>query len=331
MTEEWSKSGRRVAEEWPKSGQRVKEETMVGVLTTRQMLKQGLDLIGISHYRQKRIGRDRLINKFKSHYGRHPFHLAKLWRDLLTTTNQDALVDENDDRNILGFFAACNFLKVYAMEEVRDDFMGENMHLNEIRSEAWKYTRKIAALKGGKIVWPADHEWQTTFIISVDGTHRLVNEPRDPNVRRNPKWYSHKDEHAGMNFEVGVDLFRSRIVHVKVGTPASTHDLTEFRMELAQKIPAGKRVIADKVYACEEFQHMISTYNQFDSAELKEFKKRAKARHETVNDRIKKYGCMKQHFRHGIQKAQICCDAVVVMVQYAIEDTGPYGEPLFDI
>ena len=294
------------------------------------MLKEGLDVIGISQKRRRRLSKRRLYSKFKAHFGRHPLHVARVWRDLLTTTIPEARVDD-DAANIIGFLASLNFVTVYAEEEIRDDFMGDLMHLNKMRALSWFFVGKIAALKALKIVWPADHEWTTTFIASVDGTHRQINEPRDPLVRKNRKWYSHKDEHAGMNFEVVMSLFESKILHAKIGTPASTNDITEIKAELLAKIPAGKRLIADKVYATKDLEQTCSTWNQFDTEEMQEFKRRAKARHESINDRIKKYQAIKKVFRHGPAKAQLCFDAVLVMVQYAIEDKGPYGEPLFDV
>jgi len=63
------------------------------------------------------------------------------------------------------------------------------------------------------------------------------------------------------------------MVQAKTGDPASTHDMTVFRMELKQKIPPGKRVMADKSYDAKAESNILSTYNQFDSEAAKEFKR----------------------------------------------------------
>jgi len=235
------------------------------------------------------------------------------------------------DKSIYGFSAALNLVKSYATEDVRDDFIGNHMHLNEMRAATWSFVENIAALKGFKIVFPQPHEWNTTFIISVDGTHCLINEPRDPIVKKNKEWYSHKHHKAGLNYEIAVALFSSAIAHAKSGDPASTHDMTTFRMELKQKIPPGKRVVADKSYDAAAENNILSTYNQFDTDAVKEFKKRARARHETINSKLKNFKCLDNRFRHGVVRAQQCFDCCIVLLQYAIEDTGPYGEPLFDV
>ncbi|KAL3914331.1 MAG: hypothetical protein SGARI_000175 [Bacillariaceae sp.] len=44
-----------------------------------------------------------------------------------------------------------------------------------------------------------------TFFLSIDGVHCRVNEPSDPNYRKNPKYFSHKFRQAGMSYEVSMD------------------------------------------------------------------------------------------------------------------------------
>ena len=89
--------------------------------------------------------------------------------------------------------------------------------------------------------------------------------------------------------------------------------------------PAGKKGIADQGYQGEK--EMLCTPNSYDSAELRTFKGRARARHETFNSRIKNFACLEQRFRHGMEKHKICFEAVCVIVQYQMEN----GAPLFDV
>ena len=303
---------------------------VVGVLTASNILRMGLDIAHISRCEQRRLSKPTKYRKFKSHYGVHPLHAARAWRDLLTTTIPAARINETD-KSIYAFFAALNLVRVYATEDIRDDFIGDHMHLNEMRNMAWDTVVRLGALKELKIVWPQPHEWTTTFSISVDGTHCLINEPRDPVLKKNKEWYSHKHHKAGLNYEIAVAMFESKIVHAKSGDPASTHDMTVFRMELKQKIPPGKCVVADKSYDARAESNILSTYNQFDTDAVKEFKRRARARHETINSKLKNFKCLDNKFRHGVVRAQQCFDCCIVLLQYAIEDTGPHGEPLFDV
>ena len=170
--------------------------------------------------------------------------------------------------------AALNFLRCYQTEPVRGALFKMNVKL--VRDLSWYYVGKIAALKAMKIVWPEDHEWDTTYILRVDGTHFRLNEIRDEIMRKNPKWYSHKDHHPGLNYEIAIHLWKQQVVHAKTSDPSSKHDITVFREELKVKIPNGKRVIGDNGYHGES--EIVSTPNLLDSAELKQFKKEARAR-----------------------------------------------------
>ena len=45
-----------------------------------------------------------------------------------------------------------------------------------------------------------------TFFLSVDGVHFRINEPMDPDFRKNPKYYLHKFKQAGYTVEVSDSL-----------------------------------------------------------------------------------------------------------------------------
>jgi len=295
------------------------------LVSSAQMLQRGLRLLGLSarklHYSTK-------VRKFKAHFGSHPNQCATVWKDLLTTDIPAARVAP-EDADLRGFFGALYFLRLYQSEDVRAARfkMNEKTH----RELSWLWVGKIAALKDLKIKWPADEEWDTTFIVSVDGAHFRINEPRDPDCRRHSKWYSHKHNCAGVNHEIAIHLFKQQVVHLKCWDVASKHDKTVFKEELQGKIPAGKRVVVDNGY--EGVPEFYSAYNQFDTDEVKEFKKRAKSRHETFNGHMKIFECLDARFRHpDLEKHQLCFDAVGVLCQYAIEDTDPSSaNPLFDI
>lgn len=58
--------------------------------------------------------------------------------------------------------------------------------------------------------------------------------------------------------KIAIHLFKQRGVHCKKWDVASKHDKTIFKEELANKIPAGKRVIVDKgMMAC--LRHTVDT------------------------------------------------------------------------
>ena len=75
--------------------------------------------------------------------------------------------------------------------------------------------------------------------------------------------------------------------------------------------PHGKRIIVDNGY--EGVPEMYSNYNQFDTPEMKEFKRRAKSRQETINSRMANYACLSDPFRHKFAKHGLCFDAVAIL------------------
>ena len=130
---------------------------MEGILTAKQMPKESLGLIGTSEKRRKMMSKQSPCNKLKTHFGHHPLHVVQVWRDSLSMTIPEACVDDND-ANIIGFLGALNVVKSHAIEDTRDDFIGDFLHWNQLRDLAWFFVGKIAALKALKIVWPADNE-----------------------------------------------------------------------------------------------------------------------------------------------------------------------------
>jgi hypothetical protein len=106
------------------------------------------------------------------------------------------------------------------------------------------------------------------------------------------------------------------------------HDLTIFRAAngLKEMIPQGKRVIADNGYTSTQEQGILSTPNSHDIREVRKFKSRARARHESFNGKVKNFRCLAEQFRHGVPNHKIVFEAVCIIVQYQLEN----GSPLFD-
>ncbi|CAB9506198.1 hypothetical protein SEMRO_257_G101010.1 [Seminavis robusta] len=97
---------------------------------------------------------------------------------------------------------------------------------------------------------------------------------------------------------------------------------------------SGKKAIGDEGYR--GFPNEMSTQNTLDPEEVKEFKTRARQRHEIYNGKLKKFEVLSERFRCKnnpndsytvAEKLQMCFEAVNVLVQYKMEK----GEPLFDI
>jgi DDE superfamily endonuclease len=162
------------------------------------------------------------------------------------------------------------------------------------------------------------------FLMTIDGTHCRISEPRSNPDRLH---FSHKLKKPAISYEIGVDTEESKVRWISDPSKAGYSDLHIFQKDegLKNKIPAGKRLIADNGYHGEDA--IISAPNRLDNVETKEFKSRARARHETLNGRIKSHKITDSRFRSAPDKHKIIFEAVAVVVQYDMDN----GMKLFDI
>jgi DDE superfamily endonuclease len=162
--------------------------------------------------------------------------------------------------------------------------------------------------------------------LSVDGTHCQIEEPKHPTASINKTYYSHKSNSAALNYELGVSIYESKLVWINGPYPAGTSDINVYRKEngLKSKIPPNKKVLGDEGYRGDP---TVSRYNPYDPKDVKKFKSRARARHETYNRRIKIFRILSDRFRHPLDKHKASFEAICVIVQYQLEN----GSPLYDV
>ena len=197
-------------------------------------------------------------------------------------------------------------------------------------SRAWRYIKAIQGLKKKKIRWIFDENDATDerFILSVDGVHCRISEPR---TQPSSGWYSKKFNKAGLTYELGVAIFHNNIVWINGPFPAGQNDIKVFRKPggLMSKIPDGYRAVGDEGYRGEPSK--VSTRNQYNSKELNDFENRVRARHETANSRLKAFGILNQVFRSKgesrMEKHKSVFEACCVIIQYEMDN----GNKLFKV
>lgn len=228
--------------------------------------------------------------------------------------------------NFVGFLITMNFLRCCEVDGVRNARFG--VHLDEMHSQIWKFIDSVCELKEHKVQCPA--EWPVKLCASCDGTHMPTQEPRDENLRRNPKNHSHKHNFAGLNYLIVLALWENEVLCTSAGDPASKHDMTAIHEEFMDKVPDGGRVVADAGFSgkSEREKRTFTVNNNLDSDDVRKFKGRAKARQEMFNERMKAGNCLTVKFRHGVDKHKKCFLAVLILCQCAIEDASVVGDPL---
>ena len=70
---------------------------------------------------------------------------------------------------------------------------------------------------------------------------------------------------------------------------------------------------------------LFSIPNRYDSKELNNFKSHGRLRHETFNSRLKFFNALALPFQHGFNNQKFIFEAIVVIVQYQMDN----GSPIF--
>jgi DDE superfamily endonuclease len=281
----------------------------------------GLERAGHSWNKTSLEGATKLdFHRFRSFYGIGP----KACKNVFEEIKEKRLVK---NPKIDHFLVALSWMKQYPTESNHAGHW--RLTENTSRNICWKYAEAFQELKEHKIKWTChdpDNLPDEVFIASVDGVHCMISE-----IRSNPdkKWFSHKHKTAGVVYELAIAVFNGSLIWINGPFPAGQSDLAVFRKPggLKSKIPDGKRVIADQGYKAE---NILSTRNPMDTPEVKELKRRAKARHEVFNGLLKNFQILSTRFRttHGGEQERLdrhkrvfegCC----VLVMYEIEDDHP--------
>ena len=165
-------------------------------------------------------------------------------------------------------------------------------------------------------------------LVSVDGvdcerTGRVLNSGR-PDKR----FFSHKFRGPALRYEVAVSIRTSDIVWIAGPClPGIWNDITIFRDGLIDQLDNGERVEADDGYIAESPEYVKCPGSFSAPLDQQKLRGRVRMRHETVNEHLKNFSCLKKKFRHDNDKHGMCFRAVAVATQLAME----LGEELFDV
>ena len=138
------------------------------------------------------------------------------------------------------------------------------------------------------------------------------------------KWFSHKSHGPALAYEIALSLYVDQIAWFNGPYRAATADITIFRDGLEARIPDGKLAVGDSGYSSSE---KVSIIQENDSEEVRQFKERARARQENINERLKRFDILDNRFRYDSKKHRVVFTAGLVLVQYDIEN----GRPLLSV
>jgi hypothetical protein len=295
------------------------------LVTSGQMMYLGLRLLRYQSRRLKRCKTMVNYKRFKSHYGISPCTAAWIYSDMQSTEIEEARL-QGSESDLKCFFMALHYLRKYPTKE--DIVAIFDYCAFWARQKIWGTIKKIRALKAEKIVWPNDYAQDEIWVIAVDGVHSLINEPSHPTWSQDRRYYSHKFNKAGLDYELGTCLSTNRLLWMNGPFPAGTNDITVFRKNGGLKDELERRkqkAIGDRGYRGEN--KLVSIPNAHNNPGVATFKSRALKRHENFNSLIKQYAILNGRFRHSIERFENAFEAVCVLSQYRIENE----IPLYDI
>ena len=268
--------------------------------------------LNIAGFKPQKLSMRTQERRFKEMFGCRPVVSRLIWIDLRGKVQSGVKIEH--------IFWTLFFLKKYPTEG--DMAARLKKDPGTIRKWVWAIIYGLQELRAEKIRFPVDGS-HLIFLLSVDGTDCRIEEPRP----FSKTWFSQKFKGAAVKYEVALDVLDGHCVWINGPFRGSKNDVTIFRQGLKNAIPAGKLVIADKGYRGEP--GLVSFPNDLDDPEVREFKKRVRARQETFNARLKAFGVLSGRFRHKpvLKQHEACFVACAVIVQYGIEN----GSPLFSV
>ena len=124
-----------------------------------------------------------------------------------------------------------------------------------------------------------------------------------PDKRR----FSHKFRKPAYRYEVAISIRSSDIVWIAGPfLPGVLNDLSIFRRGLRDMLEPGERVEADDGYMGDNPLYVKCPGSYARRIDQERMRGRLRMRHETVNERIKNFGCLTDRFRHCMEKHASC-------------------------
>ena len=170
-------------------------------------------------------------------------------------------------------------------------------------------------------------------LLVVDGTDFRRQEPYPFTKLSNGPWFTPKFKSAGFRWEVGTSIKTGDVCWFNGPFPCGMMcDLRIFRLTSKTCLRAEEKVVADKGYRGDS---KVVTPLDAKNNDHRRAMSLGRARHETVNRRIKQWGALQQIWRHDNEKHAFSFRAVITIVQLEIENGRPlfqfigYQDPLF--
>ena len=319
------------------------------LLSPQDVLRQGLEYVNVNYRNKKSVA---CQVRFQQHYGSSPIDIAAMWYDIqnehLPKPNHkdcpqkykqwvNLKEEEKSYRGFKMFMISHYFMWVY---DKNSALLSSRFNICEpyCRGEhIWKWIVRIAALKKLKIYFPksVSNPKMENFVYTIDGVDCETREIKHKKYNIDQKACSHKFNHCAAKYELAISVFHAQCCSINGPYKGGEHDLSMFcqgkmKDEMKRLSVMGKKAIVDRGYkngADSDESKYFSFPDLMDTKDLHSFKTRARLRHETFNGRLKMFNILQKRFRHNFDIHVFAFEAVVVTVQYQMDN----GSPIFAV
>ncbi len=140
-------------------------------------------------------------------------------------------------------------------------------------------------------------------------------------------FFSYKINGPGLRYELGLSILNGDIVWISGPfAPGKWPDINIFRRGIVHYLDENERVEADDGYRGNAPSH-VKCPRTTSNDQVAAMQSRVRSRHETLNERFKNWGCLRDRFRHDVNKHAASFRAIAVVLQLSFEQ----GERLFQV
>jgi len=156
--------------------------------------------------------------------------------------------------------------------------------------------------------------------MSIDGTDfRITQKGR---ARKGNLFASFKYKgKSALRYEIGLSILEGNLIWIEGPYPAGKYnDITIFRKHLIHRLGPSERVVADKGYVGEAPRFVKCPNSKTLWRDHRRMTHLVSGRHETINNRFKFWGILKQVYRHNIIRHGSVVRAIGVITQLDINN-----------
>jgi hypothetical protein len=294
------------------------------LLAPSEVLDCGLAYFRLTK-RAKRWKFDRQEEEFHKHFGSSSSVVATIWSDVLEFSDLEE--KEKGGKGFKQYMVAMHFLWARPKNA---SILASAMDIsvdNACGCPLWKWVTRIGNLKAIKI--QPTLAVDEIYAISADGIDFKIWERKHAKYNIDTKACSHKFKACGAKYLIGLSLQEAKCTFIAGPYAGGVQD-SEIMVESGLQdllLQNKKLVMVDRGFHSHVPEHrQTHAYpDEIDPPDLHNFKSRARLRQETFNRRLRCFEVLYRTFTHGWDKHKLAFEAVVVTVQYQMEN----GSPIF--